>query len=799
MNRIHSLPQPYSIKRDGVSITNCDDEPVQSPGCILDHGMMLTMHPADLLVSQVSDNCERWTGQSVADLLGRPLAAIIGDTAERHVAHILATESLQNNPTYALTLRLPGMNAGADALDLSLHLSDGVLIVELEPTGRDAAAEAPASDYYVMIKQTLTRLRVTRTLATFCDATALEMRRVTGLDRVLVYRFHADDSGEVVADAHRADLHSWFGLHYPAGDIPKPAREIFKHIGIRPVPNAAGALSEMAPLRSPASGRALDMTYCALRGASVMYTEYLANMGVAATLTMPILREGELWGLIVCHHYTPTAMPYQMRAAAEFLGQMVSIEMAEVEAREHLQYRHRLDSLHHALVARSSFEADLGVLVGPSPNLLDGIDAGGVAVLQRERWLVAGRTPSEAQLRLLAPWLQAQMLAADNRDPHFHTDRLGADYPAAAGLADFASGLLAVPLSRNLPGDLLLWFRAEQIQTFSWAGNPQDKPVVTGVHGARLTPRRSFDIWQEQVRGRSLPWSGVEIDSALRLRQWMIELVASRAEQLADLNAELSRNNEELDAFTYLAGHDLKEPLRGIHQNAQRMLEQAQAGEALDAVALSRIKAVMRSATRMETLLDSLLHFARVGRLELEFEYTELGPLVADALAMMGARLLERPVDIRLPRPLPVAWCEPIRLREVLTNLLSNALKYTDKTDPWIEVGYLDPEEAAAFCPAFESMPLEAAGQRLIYVRDNGIGIEARHRERIFMLFKRLHSQTAFGGGSGAGLAIARKLVEQHQGRLWFESVIGHGTTFYFNLPDPTDCSHRAAHNERQA
>lgn len=803
MNQLSTVPLPYSVKRDSVSLTNCDDEPVQTPGCIHDHGLMMTMDPTTLLVSQVSENCQQWTGRSVDQVLGQPLAVIVGERAQQRVAHLLATEPLQDNPLYALTLRLDGMRADATALDLSVHLSDGVLILELEPTGREGASSEPASEpannYYAMVKATLVRLRSACTLNAFCDTTALEVRRVTGLDRVMVYRFHADDSGEVVADARREDLHPWLGLHYPASDIPKPAREIFKRLGIRPLPDAAGALCEMVPLVSPVSGQALNMTFCALRGASRMYTEYLANMGVAATLTMPILREGALWGMIVCHHYTPITMPYQMRAAAEFLGQMVSMEMAAVESREHFEYRHRLDGVHHALVARAAAEADLALLAGSAPNLLDGIDAGGVAVLHRERWTLAGKTPSERQLAPLAAWLKDRLTVAPNEAPFYACDHLASAYAPAAEFAEVASGVLAIPISQGAEGDLLLWFRSEQIQTFSWAGNPLDKPVTIGLHGPRLTPRRSFDIWQEQVRGRSLVWTRIEIDSAQRLREWLIEMLASRAEQLGVINAELTRSNQELDAFAHLAGHNLKEPLRAIHQNARYLLEQSSAGRALDEAAVVRIETMMRSAVRMDSLLDSLLHFARVGRLSLDFAPNELGPIVAEALDMIGARLLECSVAIRIPRPMPTAWCERIRLREILTNLFSNAVKYNDKANPWIEVGYLDPDEAATLRPVLTSMPPAAAGHRLVYVRDNGIGIAAQHRERVFNIFKRLHPREAFGGGSGAGLAIARKLVEQHQGSLWFESELGVGTSFYFSLPDaPADSDGDGATRARQ-
>ena len=316
------LPVPYSIKRHGISLSNCDDEPVQTPGCIQAHGLLLALRFDDLIVTQVSENCERWTGLSVDQALGAPLSQIVGATAAERIKALTRSEALDHNPCYALTAKLPGSPADVPAMDMTIHTADGVLLLEMEPSGRGPPVVGQDGDYFSMVRQTIGRLKSTRSLADFCEVVAREARSTTGLDRAMVYHFHADDSGEVMADARREDLPSWQGLHYPAGDIPKPAREIFKRIGVRPLPDAQGALCEMVPLLNPDTQRPLEMTHCALRGASVMYTEYLQNMGVAATLTMPILRDGALWGLIACHHYTPRPLPYPLRSAAEFLAQI---------------------------------------------------------------------------------------------------------------------------------------------------------------------------------------------------------------------------------------------------------------------------------------------------------------------------------------------------------------------------------------------------------------------------------------------------------------------------------------------
>ncbi len=775
-----ALAVPYSIKRHGISLSNCDDEPVQTPGCIQAHGMLMALRLDDLVVTQVSENCERWTALSVDRVLGAPVSRIIGAHAAQRIQDLTRTEVLEHNPFYALTARLPGAPAQALAMDMTIHVADGVLLLEMEPSGRGPPVMGQDGDYFSMVRKTIGRLKSTRSLAEFCDVVAREARGITGLDRAMVYKFHADDSGEVMADARRDDLPSWQGLRYPAGDIPKPAREIFKRIGVRPLPDAQGELCEMVPLLNPDTGRPLQMTHCALRGASVMYTEYLQNMGVAATLTMPILRDGALWGLIACHHYTPKQLPYPLRSAAEFLAQIVSLEIAQTELREHLQYRINLDAVHLAVLARAAGDGRLSVAAQSSPSLLDGIQADGVAIFQESRWHTVGLTPDAQQLKPLAAWLRERIDQAPDGLQTYATDALGASYPPAAEFAELASGALATAVSRHPDSPLILWFRGEQVQTFNWAGNPHEKPVAVGPQGLRLTPRRSFDLWQEQVRGRSRPWRKVEIEAAQQLRRMVMDLVVVRTEQLAQANAELARSNAELDAFAYVAGHDLKEPLRGINKYAHRLLEDARASRVQDP---ERAEWLLRMTVRMDTLLDALLHFSKVGRQSLDMEDISLGPVLVEALEMLGARLTESQVEVRVPRPLPVAHADRVRVREVFSNLISNAMKYNDKAQTWVEIGYIGAVDESSTMPRPVSTPAGAREHTLFYVRDNGIGIDERHKDRIFEIFKRLHAHDAYGGGSGAGLTIARKMVEQHQGRIWFDSRLGVGSTFYFTLP----------------
>jgi light-regulated signal transduction histidine kinase (bacteriophytochrome) len=739
--------------------------------------VLLALRPGDLTIAQASENCELWLGKTPEALLGQGMATILGGTHAARLRELVEREPLERNPFYAFTVEVSGAERAA-ALDVTVHTADGVILVEMEPASRGGNQDP---DYFGLVLRTMARLQAAPTLREFFQVAAAEVRQVTGLDRVMVYRFHPDDSGEVFAEDKRDNLAPWLGLRYPADDIPKPAREIFKKIWIRPLPDASAEMQEMVPLANPDTGRPLEMTHCALRGASVMYTEYLRNMGVAASLTMSILRDGELWGLIACHHYTRATLPYPVRAAAELLAQMVSLQLRSAEDREHWQYRARLDTAHQDLLAKAAGEGGLALMAQGQPNLLDGIEATGAAIYDREQWWTTGVTPAAPQLDALGDWLRTRPELDDSSRPFYATDRLAIEFPPAAAYPSLASGLLAIPVSRG-QRSLILWFRPERTQTFCWAGNPYEKPTTLGPHGPRLTPRRSFELWQEHVVGRSTLWTAVEIEAAVRLRLLAIDLIASRAEQLAALNEELARSNEELDAFAYVASHDLKEPLRGLHKYAHYLLDEAQAGRVLDTTARERIETMLRLTVRMDGLLDALLHFSRMGRLKSEPESTSLAEVLQEAVEMLGAQVAESGAEIRVVRPMPSVWCDRIRIREVFSNLISNALKYNDKPEKWVEVGFVEPDEPTP--EFFDRASQDAAHEsRVFYVRDNGIGIPPRHHEQVFQIFKRLHPRDAFGGGSGAGLTIARKLVEQHGGRIWLASTAGEGTTFFFTLP----------------
>jgi signal transduction histidine kinase len=221
--------------------------------------------------------------------------------------------------------------------------------------------------------------------------------------------------------------------------------------------------------------------------------------------------------------------------------------------------------------------------------------------------------------------------------------------------------------------------------------------------------------------------------------------------------------NKSLDEFTYIAAHDLKEPLRGIHNYASFLKEDC--ADQLNENAVQHIESIQRLAERLSTLIDSLLDYSRLGAKELARNAVDVDAVV-DAVAKDLNRIwTAEGVELRRNGPLGTAAGDAIRIGEIFQNLFTNAAKYNDKPLKWIEVG----------CD-------RSGAQPVFYVRDNGIGIPAHHHENIFRIFKRLHEQNKFGGGTGAGLTIVKRIIERYGGRIWLESVPGEGTVFYFTL-----------------
>lgn len=764
---IASITDPQ-ISSSIVDINNCDREPIHIPAAIQPFGVLLVLAEADWRIVQVSQNTEAYLGRSPEALLGAYLADILNQSQIQAIEQCLAAAFEAVNPL-RFTIAVDGCPQSFAGV---VHRNEAGIVLELEPSADNQAAVS-FFDFYDLLKRPVSQIQRTQTLPKLCQAAVETVKQVSGFDRVMVYQFDADGSGSVIAEAKQDELTPYLGLHYPSTDIPKQAKYLYTLNRLRLIPDATYEPVPMLPVANPLTEKPLDMSLSTLRSVSPLHTEYLANMGVRASMSISLVQDQQLWGLIACHHNSPRQLTYELRTVCEFLGQIISLELSNRRDSEDADYKMSIQTLQAEFVDVLTRSSTLQQALMEDPERLLGlVSASGAVLCEKGAIFLVGETPATDDIAPLVDWLGQHL----KTDVVYQTSCLSQDYPAAQNFSQAASGLLAIAVSR-VQQMYILWFRPEVIQTVDWAGNPA-KPIEDEASEMRMSPRRSFELWQETVHQRSLPWQACEVEAALELRSTVIGLVLRKADELAAVNTELERSNVELDAFAYVASHDLKEPLRGIHNYSSFLIEDY--GDQIGEDGNDKLQTLMRLTQRMEDLIDSLLHYSRLGRADLQIRTVDLKQLVDGVIEVVKISKSE-PVTFQLPEPMPSVECDRTQVTELFTNLITNAIKYNDKAEKRIEIGYLEPDEAATNLrwPSLVDSPIEST---IYYVRDNGIGIRAKHLETVFRIFKRLHPPKRFGGGTGAGLTIVKKIVERHDGQIWIDSVYGEGSTFYFTL-----------------
>jgi len=771
MDRTGVIYTDESLVGAEITLTNCDREPIHIPGLVQPYGFLLCLHEQTRRVVQASANTQALLGITAESLIGQGLDCLFDPTRLADI-EIQLTMLTEGHRLVGVRLdKIPGQ----PFYKLILHRFDALLWLEFEPVAE--AADGPLN--LPSLNDALGQMLAAASVVEFCEYAVQQVREITGFDRVMAYRFAEDESGEVVAEARRSDLESFLGLHYPATDIPKQARAMYLKNWLRFIPDVEYVPVPLVPVRNPASQRPPDMTYSVLRSVSPIHVEYLKNMGVGATMTISLIRDGQLWGLLVCHHYAPRLVSYELRDLCQFIGKTFSALLKSKEQADDFAYQLRLREHQARLFGLlAEFPDFRQALYDHLPVVKDVFDCGGVLVSFDGELATYGSTPDATQMRELLGWLSTHATGE-----LFHTSSYTRHNPAGVAIRSTASGILAIRLDRAA-GDFIVWLRPEVLQTVTWAGQQQKAEVMKDGQ-LHLSPRHSFAAWSESVENMAEAWKPIEIEAAqeIRLRIADIRLklfneIQARALQLSRLNAELERSNDELDSFAYVASHDLKEPLRGIHNYSVFLLEDY--ADKLDTDGVDKLNTLVRLSQRMESLIESLLQLSRVGRLEPDVQQVDLNMILAEAIEILQPRLEQTGTLITVAQPLPTVPADPVRLREVFNNLLTNAMRYNDSAVKTVEIGV---------APTGITGPrgsINPAAFHVLFVRDNGIGIDSRHHESIFKIFKRLHSQDKYGGGTGAGLAIVKKMIEKSGGQLWVESQPAQGATFFFSLPKYT-------------
>ncbi|WP_248279395.1 ATP-binding protein [Xanthomonas campestris] len=731
-----------------LDLSSCAKEPIHTPGAIQPHGLLLVIDPASLSVTQraVSDS-------RMLDTYGDPL----GCAASTVLGAVLAPFSSM------LAALRPGASTLVGFLPLGehgthtvlAHRSERDLLVEFEAP---IAGESDSpNDFYPAIRRFIEVIEATTTTSDLCQVAATHIRELTGFDRTLIYKFDGDWNGAVLAEDRNEVLPSYLDLRFPESDIPAQARELYRRHRIRLIASNCYVPVPLVATPEQAATAPTDLSLTVLRSVSPVHLQYMRNMGTGASLSISVVCDGRLWGLISCHNHDAKRVPYPVRTACEFIGQIFSLQVSQRERALKVEERVRRRAIQVQLLGRMAGDENFMAALGRHPQSLMALtQSSGVAIVHRDACVLLGDCPTQAQVLKLVQWLTAHQGSEDL----FHTDRLPALWPEADAFADVASGVLSLSISQ-LHDSFVLWFRPEVVRTVRWGGDPRSKAT-----GQVLSPRMSFESWKEIVRKQALPWDEVDRDAAMELRVAIVDIVLRKAEEMAELNEQLVRSNKELEAFSYSVSHDLRAPFRHIVGYSE--LLGASASERLNDTERRFLATIAESAKSAGVLVDDLLSFSQMGRSTLGRLPIDMGVLVEDVRHTLAMEAGGRSIDWQVA-DLPTVDADPTMLRLVWQNLLANAIKFTrDSAAARIEVAHTRTEHEDIFS-----------------VGDNGCGFDMRYVNKLFGVFQRLHHSDEYEG-TGIGLANVQRIVNRHGGRTWAEGELGKGATFYFTIPHST-------------
>ncbi|KAB0680398.1 HWE histidine kinase domain-containing protein [Aureimonas leprariae] len=494
-----------------VDLSNCDREPIHLLGHVQPFGFLVAVS-MDWLIQYVSANVKDYLGVEPDNLPGEPLSAIFPETAIHSIRGRLQVLASHDGSERLFGCDLLGQNR---FFDVAVHVSGSSIIIEAEPAETEKAINPGA-----LVKSMIARIQKTADLDQLYRESVRQLRAITGFDRVMLYRFAGSGAGEVIAESLRTGLDPFLGLNYPATDIPRQARALYIRNQTRIIADVNAVPVPILPAADP-YGQPIDLSLSLLRSVSPIHIEYLKNMRVSASFSVSIVIDGKLWGLFALHHYQPRHLSMEVRAATELFGQMVSFIVEGRIYKERRSAEEAVRELHDRLIGKIvATTQSMEALADFSDELKQIIGCDGLVVWSKGEAHVSGRAPTADELPGLARFLNR---AAASRV--YSSSELAAVYPKAADFADRGAGVLAIPISRS-PRDYILFFRRELIQTVKWAGNPEAaKEMTTGPNGPRLTPRKSFEAWQETVRGKSRGWTESDLKAAEALRVSILEIL----------------------------------------------------------------------------------------------------------------------------------------------------------------------------------------------------------------------------------------------------------------------------------
>jgi chemotaxis family two-component system sensor kinase Cph1 len=477
------------------------------------------LNKEDFTILQVSENTENTLGITPERLLKEPLEQFVKADLLAYIKEQVSRKEITSH----LPLFIQWQQPQEKAFSGLLYAKEDYLLLELEPLTTEGTGNS-FIQIYQEIGKVVAALKNSSTLEEVNKIVAEELKKLSGFDKVMVYRFNADWNGEVVAEAHEEGLPSYLGLHFPASDVPRQARELYLKTPYRLIPDVYAQAVKLYPVVNPLTNSLTDIAECSLRAVPLVHIEYLRNMGVGASMSTPIVVGGRLWGLISCHHKVPRPISFELRSSFQIIAGILSAQLNTLEKEKSFSYKTALHKIELKLFEQmySKPTVEEGLLEEPS-YLHKLLKVSGLVLVSPGNYETSGQVPDKFFINNLVKWLIRY-----SREKVFATDALPGLFSSAEKYKDIASGLIAIEI--NLGKAYLLGFRPEVIKSVSWGGNPNEA-INYEKDKTQYHPRNSFKLWKEQVKFTSDPWHTEEGEVANHIRIAILEKMLDVSEK----------------------------------------------------------------------------------------------------------------------------------------------------------------------------------------------------------------------------------------------------------------------------
>ena len=747
-----SQPPPH------FNFERCEDEPIHIPESIQSYGFLIAFSYEDLKISIVSENCD---AVFIEQLIGKHFLDILSsDTDERAFLEETFDRVTKTKIRLPIKLHLKDslLKDGAAIDYLAVVYDSGHhYVVELEPATefRDTYSAEQFIKLYAM--SIAPRFKEMTSLRDMAHEMVSTIRYLTNMDRVVLYKFNEDYSGKVIAEAKAEDMDSYQDLYFPASDIPRQARELYKTNWVRLTPDTELPSAKLLPSPGESGREPLDLTRSLLRTFSPIHLQYIRNQGLRASFSISLVTDGELYGLISCHHREPSYIPQDVRLQCENLSQLFSWHLLAKEEEIAKRKKSATDDAVDAMLDRIDPANPISRVVKSGEKaFLEALNSSGFVYYSQYETITLGSTlPIELIKEIFSK------VSSQGGFPYTN-DSLYEDYPEARqyGIA----GIMIIPLFEKKQY-FTAWFRKETHRVQKWIG-AKDEKSEDAPKAERLKPRASFAIHTRTIKGRSTSFDNADVDTANRLNRMFLVYALDVQERMHNNIQELEKQDNYRNEFLATLAHELRNPLGPIMSGAS-ILETVD-----DDQTRKRVTAIInRQAEYMSKLINDLMDVSRItrGKVKLEFEKLSIQDVLSDSLEIVEQQVKAKKhhLTVNYLQKDVTVYGDKARLSQIFSNIIHNAAKYTN------EAGEI-------------SVDIREEGVMVVVaVKDNGMGIPEDRLKDVFNMFTQIEAHsTHTKGGLGIGLTLVSKLVMVHHGEVSVMSEgLGRGSTFEVRLP----------------